>query len=339
MKQHVKILVALVFVFFGIIFQAHAYITVLLYHKFDEANSPSTTISSGMFDEQMAYLKRGGYHILSMNELEQCIQGKAPIPDKGVVITIDDGYLSVYTKAFPILKKYGFPFTVFVFSRSIGAPNYMSWEQLKDLQDHGGALGAHSYSHPHMVDIPASQIEKEFILPKEIFERELNAEMRWFAYPFGEYDNQIRTIGKRSGFTLLLTSDPGSVGSETEPDLIPRQAIVGQNMNMVRFIEKLQRPPLAVLQRTPPRGRLQSKALDRIEVTIKDPQQYLPGQIQMFLSEKGRLETKFNSLTGTLICEQPIVLTRQVNRISVTARRKADNLFARDSYMIVLPEE
>jgi peptidoglycan/xylan/chitin deacetylase (PgdA/CDA1 family) len=318
---------------------AQGYVTVLLYHKFDEADSPSTSTPTAMFAQQMEYLHAQRYEVMSMDELYKCITGERPVPDKAVVITLDDGYLSEYTQAIPILKEHGYPFCVFVFTRSVGAHNFMNWDHLRQIRSFGGEVGSHTHTHPHLVDSSAEEIREEFFRSKKILEKNLGVDVKWFAYPFGDYDNTIRALGTKAGYKLLLTSDPGSVGPDTMPDLVPRQAIVGQNMNMARFKEKLSRPGLHVLKRSPASGRLSGALLSEISVTIAEPQRYYPGQVQMFLSEKGRLDTHFDPITGVLSCTDPVVLTRKVNRIIITARRKADDLYAMDSYLIVLPED
>jgi len=317
---------------------ANCYVTVLLYHKFDESDSPSTSISSSLFAEQMKYLKVHNYRVMPISELEKCINGKESFPDKGIVITIDDGYKSVYYKAIPILRAYGYPYTVFIAECAIGSKKCMDWNQLKEIIKQGGDIGCHSFSHPHLVDISHKDVRKELIYSKKIMENGLGRKIRWFAYPFGEYDDYIRETGRKAGYKLMFTSDPGSVGEQSLPDAIPRQAIVGENIDMKRFNEKLNRPPLIITKRTPESGRLKSNILNEIRVVIENPGLYLPGQVQMFLSEKGRLETQFDPVTGVLSCKGPVTLARKVNRIITTARRKLDKNYAMDSYMIVLPQ-
>jgi len=318
---------------------AQAYVTILMYHKFDAADSPSTSISSRMFADQMKYLHTHDYAVLSMEELERCIKGKMPMPAKGVVITIDDGDISEYTKAIPILKRYDYPFCIYVFTRGVGAPGYMNWDQLREIRSIRGDVGCHTHTHPHLIDQSEEGIEEELFKSKKILEENLGREIRWFAYTFGEYDASVRAVASRAGFSLMLTSDPGSVGPHTLPDLVPRQAIVGRNMDMSRFIEKLSYPELNVLERSPWRGRLNGKVLAGVSITIDEPGLYYPGQVQMFLSEKGRLDTEYDPASGVLVFKGPIEITRKVNRIITTAKRKSDGLYAMDSYMIVLPDQ
>ena len=316
---------------------AGAYVTVLLYHRFDENRYPSTTTSSAQFEQQMRYLKTNGYTVLSMDTLADCVKARRPIPEKGVVITIDDGFISEYERAVPILRRYGYPFCIFVFSRSIGAANYLSWSQLKQLESWGGEVGCHSHTHPRLINSREQEMEQEIGGSKEFMERNLGRKVNYFAYPFGQYDGKVRASARKAGFSLMLTSDPGSVGPGAQFDRIPRQAIVGSGMSIQDFAAKLKNPPLGVSGRIPASGTLPSYRVPRVSLTLKNPQLYEPGQVNVFLSEKKRLDAHFDLGTGLVSCSGPFYLTRKTNRIIVTARRKSDGLFAMDSYLIVLP--
>ena len=334
-----KFMIAVLLLVFMLPVAAQAHIAVLLYHKFDEADSPSTSVSSAMFAEQMKFLKDEGYRVLSMDELEDCLYGRLPVPPKAAVITIDDGYISEYTKAVPILREYGYPFSIFVFTHAVGRPGYMSWEQLREIYQYKGSVGCHSHTHPHLTDVSHADAELEYRLSKDLIEKNLGREVKWFALPFGDYDQEILRLGKAAGYTLLLTSDPGTAGSGARADQVPRQAIVGRNLTMAKFREKLERPPLEIVARYPEAGRIGGSGLDRIEITLAHPEEFYPGQIQMFVSEKGRIETTFDPQSGCLSAVAPITLSRKTNRISVTARRRTDGRYARHSYLIVLPEK
>jgi peptidoglycan/xylan/chitin deacetylase (PgdA/CDA1 family) len=313
-----------------------AYVTVLLYHRFDGTTFPETNTMSRDFEAQMEYLRTNGYHVLSMNELSQCLEGKAHMPEKGVVITIDDGYLSGYEKAVPILKKYRYPFCMFVYTQAVGSKNYMSYEQLKEVRSFGGEVGCHSRTHPYLTDLPPDRIRNEIMGSKGTLEKNLGHPVQYFAYPFGYYDAEVRSVAKQAGFRLMLSSDPGSVGKNVERDRVPRQAIVGNNISIREFARKLENPPLEVSARIPGYGRLPSRNLSRIAMTIKNPSLYLPGNVSMFLSERGRLNTQFDPKTGVLTCNEGMYLTRNMNRIIVSAKMP-DGRYTMDSYMVLLP--
>ena len=314
-----------------------AYISVLMYHRFDEGRYPTTTTSSAQFERQLSYLKSNGYTVLTMDHLAECVEGHRPVPDKAVVITIDDGFISEYERAVPLLRKYDVPFTIFVFTRGVDTRGYVSWRQLKELESLGGTVGCHTHTHPRLITMTTEEMEKELRTSKQLLEKNLGHPVRYFAYPFGQYDERVRTEAKKAGFRLMLSSDPGSVGPHAEFDRIPRQAIVGAGMSLEDFAGKLRTPPLEVSRRIPSPGTLSSRTIPEISITIKDPGFYEPSQINMFLSEKGRLDAKYDAKTGMLSFRGPLHIERKTNRIIISARRKADGLFAVDSYLIVLP--
>lgn len=316
---------------------AAAYVSVLLYHRFDEARYPTTTTSAAQFEQQLSYLKSNGYTVMSMDQMAECVEGRRSVPDKAVVITIDDGFISEYERAVPLLRKYGYPFTIFVFTSGVGTKGYVNWEQLRQVETWGGTVGCHTHTHPRLVNMTVEEMAEETSGSRQILEKNLGHPVRYFAYPFGQYDERVRSMARKAGFRLMLSSDPGSVGQGAEFDRIPRQAIVGAEMSLEDFARKLRNPPLEVTDRNPSPGTLHSKTIPEISITIKDPGLYEPSQINMFLSEKGRLDARFDAKTGVVTFNGPLDLTRKTNRIIVSARRKSDGLFAMDTYLIVLP--
>ncbi len=315
----------------------HAYISVLLYHRFDEDRYPTTTTSSAQFEQQMEYLRSNGYTVLSMDQLAACVEGLHPVPEKAVVITIDDGFISEYERAVPTLRRYRYPFCIFVFTNGVGARGYMTWDQLRQVEGWGGVVGNHTHTHPRLINLSRQALEWEIARSQQILQKNLGRKARYFAYPFGQYDEAVRQAARSAGFRLMLSSDPGSVGKGAEADRIPRQAIVGAQMSMRDFAAKLMNPPLEISGRSPASGTLPSATIPGVSLVLQNPGLYEPGQVNLFLSEKGRLDAFFDPRTGRLSCRGPIHLTRKTNRIIVSARRKSDGLFALDAYLIVLP--
>ena len=113
--------------------------TIFIYHHFDDDRYPTTNVSLKNFTEQMAYLADNNYTVMPLTELVDLLLNKKPLPQKVAVITIDDGYKTIYSNAWPVLKKYGFPFTVFLYVEGIerGYKNYLTWEQVKEMQAAG----------------------------------------------------------------------------------------------------------------------------------------------------------------------------------------------------------
>jgi peptidoglycan/xylan/chitin deacetylase (PgdA/CDA1 family) len=99
----------------------------------------------------MQYLAKNGYHVLPMSRIEEFLAGRAPLPRKSVIITIDDGYRSTFDVAFPILRQHGFPATVFLYSDFVGAPDALTWAQMKEMTASGLIdVEPHSKTHANL---------------------------------------------------------------------------------------------------------------------------------------------------------------------------------------------
>ena len=141
-------------VFLSCLGQSHAadHAAVLMYHRFGEDKYPSTNIRLDQFDSHLEKLANDNYTVLSLTKIIRHLQDGTELPDRTVAITIDDAYLSVFNEAWPRLRAKGFPFTVFVATDPLDNehPNYMSWDQLRQLQANGVDIGSQTKTHPHI---------------------------------------------------------------------------------------------------------------------------------------------------------------------------------------------
>jgi Polysaccharide deacetylase/Transposase, Mutator family len=127
-------------------------VIVLCYHRFEDRPKDSLAIKPADFEAQMQALKDCGVTVISMEDFLAWRRGEKGIPEKAAIISIDDGYLSGYNVAWPILKKLGYPFTMFIYTDYIkGGPKSggqsMSWDQLAEMRDAGVDIEGHTVSH------------------------------------------------------------------------------------------------------------------------------------------------------------------------------------------------
>jgi peptidoglycan/xylan/chitin deacetylase (PgdA/CDA1 family)/glycosyltransferase involved in cell wall biosynthesis len=198
-------------------------IPILMYHAFGQPGERASqfVIPIRQFARQMAWLKRLNYHVLSLEEyLQHRRQHKLP-PARSVVLTIDDGYAEIATLIEPILHRYDFPATVFLVSGKIGGRNdwtddevlaerpLMTWPAIKAIGYQGIRFGAHTQTHPCLTDIPTAQARAEIAGSKADLERELQNPVTTFAYPYGEYDEQVQALVAEAGFLGGCTVDSG----------------------------------------------------------------------------------------------------------------------------------
>ena len=184
---------------------------ILMYHRFGENKYPTTNTTIDQFISHTNELIKDKYNVIKLDKVVTGIQGKTNLKDRSVSITIDDAYLSVYTKAWPILKKLNLPFTLFISTDVINNnfSNYMNWNQIRELVDNGVLVGSQTKSHPHLHRLSSKQILNEIELSNKSFIKELGFKPQFFAYPYGEYDNKTIEIVKGSGFEAAFGQHSG----------------------------------------------------------------------------------------------------------------------------------
>ena len=155
------------------------------------------------FDAQLSYLATEGWSTVGFDDLAAALDGKKTLPEKSVVITLDDGRETQFVYALPLLKKHGFTATFFIFTNAVGREGYFTWDQLKGLLADGMAVGAHSRFHPYLTKIADDQeLDAEIAGSKATLERGLGVTIDAFAYPFGMHDERVDARVKDAGFVI-----------------------------------------------------------------------------------------------------------------------------------------
>ena len=125
-----------------------ATVAILGYHDVRDRGGSPMLIAGSKFREQMQAIKDSQIPVVSLSDVMAWKKGEKNIPQESIVITFDDGWEGVYTYAYPVLKEFGFPFTVYLYKKyvNIGGRS-MSWDQIKEMMQHGCEIGSHSVSH------------------------------------------------------------------------------------------------------------------------------------------------------------------------------------------------
>lgn len=204
---------------------------ILLYHHVDTDTPPSTTISPDNFREHLNYLRDNGYTVIGLPAMIEALQSRSTLPDKAVAITFDDGYISIYDKAFPMLQEYGYPFTLFVSTGPIDAnqPNYMNWQQIREMSEAGVTIANHMVEHPYMLDRIDGEgdhqwlerMRSELLTAEETIRSYTGQEHRFLAYPYGEFNQELKAMLAEEGF-VGLAQNSGAVGYQSDFLALPR---------------------------------------------------------------------------------------------------------------------
>ena len=212
-------------------------IPILCYHRFGSGHT-KLAVSEKKFKQQMKYLDDNNYNVIPMKDVYDFLENKKPLPRKSVVITIDDGYRSTYDTAFPVLKSYNFPATLFLYTDFTGARDAISWKQAK-LMNQSGLMDIqpHSKTHPNMSlrKSDESQIAyqarilQEITVPGKEITKRLNNNMHTFAYPYGDTNPMIIGLLKKDNYNLGVTVQPGSNTAFSPPFMLQRTMIFGDH--------------------------------------------------------------------------------------------------------------
>ncbi len=201
-------------------------VSILAYHRFDPVQaSAATVVQTAVFATQMEFLRAHGVQVIRLAALVDSLQGKAPaIAEPAVVLTADDGWRSVYTEMFPLLRKLNFPATLFINPPAIGHGGaYLTWAQIDEMRASGLIeIEAHTQTHPDFNDQHAQRSAADYLA---FVDRELagsradiaahGGDTNFFAWPYGINDAALQAAAAHDGFraAFALGSRPVLAGS------------------------------------------------------------------------------------------------------------------------------
>ena len=251
-------------------------IPILTYHNFTIGESSSYRINIIEFEKQMDYLAAHNYSVISLSELLAGLR-TGQLPPKPVAITIDDGFKSTYTLAYPVLKKYNFPVTLFIYTNFIDKNNgSLTWEEIREMASHNIEIGSHTLSHCNLLkykkdenyETYLARIKKEIFLSKEILEAKIGVKIKYFAYPYGVYDPTIKNLVIQAGYEGILNANSMNNALATDPFSLNRQIIFGQS-SLNSFIRILNQRPFNTSKIFPYYGIIESNQFIKIGAILE----------------------------------------------------------------------
>lgn len=191
-------------------------VPILYYHRVAEGIPLKQGVSPFIFQAQIDYLRRRRFRSIGFDDLVNHFQTGHPLPPRPIIISFDDGYLDNFTLAYPILKKAGFSATIFVVSGYIGKRSswegcqgnealLMTRENILTMSDQGFHFGGHTRNHKKLVSISREEAESDIMMGKRDLEELLQKPVYSFAYPYGDFNDQIIALVRNSGFKAART--------------------------------------------------------------------------------------------------------------------------------------
>jgi peptidoglycan/xylan/chitin deacetylase (PgdA/CDA1 family) len=313
---------------------------IYCYHRLvDKVRYPGTEITPAVFEAQMKQLKDRGITVIGLQDLLAWKRGEKNIPPRCAVITFDDGWKSQYEVAWPIMKKFGYTFTMFIYTEgvagaSLGGGQAITWEQLADMRDNGIDIEAHSATHQDlreghtiMVIEPGGKrtkkkltgaeyeqwVQNEVVGCKQLLEQRLGIKINCFAVPFGTYNEHVKEIARNAGYEAMFTVYGQPITYTSPMDALGRYAIEANKPKVfedaVKMIATSSGGPgapaiaevgAANLSTDPADGTTVRTALPLIKANLSAIGQIDPASVQLRVSGLGLVPATFDPKTGVV---------------------------------------
>ncbi len=306
------------------------YAVIFTYHRFGEAKYPSTNIRLEQFKYQLDYLQEHHYNVWPLSKIVNSMIKKEKIPPKTVAICMDDAYVTVYTNAYPMLKKRHFPFTVFVNTMPIihKSKRYMTWDEMREMSENGASFANHTYSHAYLTQKKSEnkeqwekRVRKEIDKADEKIHKELgegvNSDPKMLAYPFGEYSIQLEKLLKSMNY-VGISQLSGPFGAETSLRRVPRFPMSETYATKNGFLLKLNTIPLPIESVSPQETMLSKQNPPALTIKLKKPLK----DMLCYKSNGDKIDMKWRSATEVEIKSKTRL---KLPRDHYTCTAKADN--------------
>lgn len=212
-------------------------IPILCYHRFVPQINDGMTIKTSDFAKQLSWLKANGYTVIPLDDAVGYLKGdKVNIPEKPVVITVDDGHRSVYSEVLPLVQHYKIPVTLFIYPSAISNATYaLTWKHLHALEETGlFHVESHTYWHPNFKKekkrLSAEAYDKFVTMQlgesKRILEEKMGHEVKYLAWAFGIYDEMLQRKAKEAGYEAAFTIERKHAKRGQPMMVLPRYMIL-----------------------------------------------------------------------------------------------------------------
>jgi len=280
---------------------------ILLYHHVANDTPASTSISPAQFEQHMAYINEH-HTVLPLTEIVAAIKDGEPLPANALAITFDDGYKNILTNGHPILRRYDFPYTIFINPAEIGQrADQLSWKEVKQMQNEGVLFANHTLDHLHMLNKNSGESEAAWLErvwnnvtdAQAMLEEKLGTSEAYLAYPFGEYNQALAQRLDQKGY-VGFGQHSGAAGHASPLTALPRFPAAGPYANLSSLKTKMASLALPVTQTSHPEPQRSATAPGTITLTIDSDDVRLSQAACYFNGNQIKTRTDAKQLSFTL---------------------------------------
>jgi peptidoglycan/xylan/chitin deacetylase (PgdA/CDA1 family) len=327
-----------------------ATIAILGYHDVRERGGSPMLIAGSKFRQQMQAIKDSQIPVIPLADVMAWKRGEKNIPPESIVITFDDGWEGVYEQAYPVLKEFGFPFTVYLYKKyvNIGGRS-MSWDQVREMMLHGCEIGSHSVSHESLKKKPKAGMSdadyQAWVLAelkdsRDFLEQNLKIKITSFAYPYGVFDDEVMNTGLQIGYESLVTVNGQKVGFDTLNGKLGRYIIhgdsdtnfklatsfrgrgdVSSNKFLLADAKNDKGEPLVILSPAPDSTITQRRPV--LEANLKNAGTVIPESVKLRIGGLGIVPATYDPATMTVSYPFPYKLRHEECALSLSFQRDA----------------
>ncbi len=237
-------------------------VVVLQYHHIDNDAPKYISTSPKLFGEHLGWLKENGYEVAPLPAIARLIRAGQPLPNNTAVITFDKTSLSIHKNAFPLLKEYGFPFTIFVDTKAVDKVQHqrqtLNWDQLREMAEAGATLANYTAKDGHLIERLQGETQVDWLkriasdiqTAEQRIQEETEQNHKLLAWPFGETTTELEQLILDAGY-LGFGQQPGAIDQLSDKTLLPRFLMAAGYGSMKTFPLKIQSLPLQVTSMTP----------------------------------------------------------------------------------------
>jgi len=182
---------------------------ILTYHSINYEKG-NHFVSPENFAKQMEYIKKKGYEVITLDELVKSIQSKKTLKRNKVVITFDDGYQDNFKYAYPVLKKFGFPATIFIITDYVGnEKRFLNWDEVRIMSKDNISIGSHTKTHFYLGAVKDEVAWEQIAGSKAAIEKKIGVPVDYFCYPTGGFNERVKEIVRQAGYKGACTTNRG----------------------------------------------------------------------------------------------------------------------------------
>ncbi|MEY2579567.1 MAG: hypothetical protein QOI49_2391 [Verrucomicrobiota bacterium] len=327
----------------------NAQVVIFGYHRFvNSVKRPDTEITPAAFEAQMQELKNKNISVIPMQDFLAWRRGEKAIPSKSAIITFDDGWKSQHEVAWPILKKFNYPVTLFIYTEGVKPGHFsggesMSWEQLAEMRDAGVDIQGHTATHSDLRK-PYDKVAKKKLSPeeyeqwldkeingsKQMIEQKLGVKVNCFAVPYGFHNAHIEEVVMKAGYEALFTVYGQPITMHTPLNSVGRYLMEANKpktfTDAVAAIATTAVGPSVAevapsnLQTQPGDGETIKNALPLIKANIASLGAIDPGSVEMRVSGLGKVDASFDPKSTTIAYQVTQRLKEKTCTVIVSAK-------------------